>query len=161
MKKILMIGCLLIFGAATAQEIAKNALGVRFGSNSGLGSSINYQRALDGNHRLEFDLGWRSSDNADAFKLMGLYQWVMPIDGGFQWYAGAGGGVGSWSRDKRFPEKDRDGSFIAIAGNIGIEYNFDIPLLISLDLRPEFYVGNFYRSSSFGPDIALSLRYQF
>lgn len=160
MKKIFIVSCLLIFGSVAAQEISKNALGVRLGSNNGFGSSINYQRALDGNNRLEFDLGWRSTDKTDAFKLVGLYQWVKPIDAGLQWYYGLGGGVGSWSRD-RYENRDTSGSFLALAGNIGIEYNFDIPLLISLDLRPEFYVGSYHRSSSFGPDIALSLRYQF
>jgi hypothetical protein len=30
----------------------------------------------------------------NAIKLTGLYQWVWNIDGGFNWYAGVGGGVG-------------------------------------------------------------------
>ncbi|MDV7397466.1 hypothetical protein RZS08_39055, partial [Arthrospira platensis SPKY1] len=86
MKNFLIIGCFFIFGLVTAQEISKNALGIRIGSNNGFGSSINYQRAYSENNRLEFDLGWRSSDKADAFKLIGIYQWVKPIDGGLQWY---------------------------------------------------------------------------
>jgi hypothetical protein len=28
-----------------------------------------------------------------------LYQWVWNIDGGFNWYAGVGGGVGNYSHD--------------------------------------------------------------
>jgi hypothetical protein len=35
----------------------------------------------------------------NAIKLTGLYQWVWNIDGGFNWYAGVGGGVGSYSYD--------------------------------------------------------------
>jgi hypothetical protein len=54
-----------------------------------------------------------------------------------------------------------DGAFFVLAGDIGIEYNFDIPLLISLDFRPEIYFGNNYRNDNYGSDIGLSLRYQF
>ena len=35
------------------------------------------------------------------------------------------------------PITPEGGLFVFAAGNIGIEYNFDIPLLISLDMRPE------------------------
>jgi hypothetical protein len=160
MKK-LFLSAMLIFGfaiSANAQEISKNALGLRLGDNDGFGGEISYQRGLSGNNRLEFDLGWRNSQNVDAFKLVGLYHWVWNIDGGFNWYAGAGAGIGSWNNKKA----DVDGSFALLAGNIGIEYNFDIPLLLSLDFRPEFYLGgDDYRRDNFGPDIALGIRYQF
>ena len=105
-----------------------------------------------------------SNDNFyddDAIKLTGLYQWVWNIDGGFNWYAGVGGGVGSYDRkynDNR--DYDNNGVFAFAAGDIGIEYNFDFPLLISLDFRPEFG-GNGYYDDNYGSDIALGLKYQF
>jgi hypothetical protein len=61
----------------------------------------------------------------NAIKLTALYQWVWNIDGGFNWYAGVGGGVGTTL------------SLMVINTVIllylqleylGIEYNFDIPL---------------------------------
>ena len=131
MKKLILL--VFLAGATTlsAQSISKNALGVRLGDNDGFGGEISYQRYLKENNRLEFDLGWRDSNNVEAFKLVGLYQWVMPIDGGFNWYVGAGGGIGS------FDAGENDGTFALVAGDLGIEYNFEIPLLISLDMRPE------------------------
>jgi hypothetical protein len=107
---------------------------------------------------LEFDLGWRSGNRFDGFKLAGLYQWVWNIDGGFNWYAGVGGGVGSYSYDNDF-NNGEDETFIFAAGDIGIEYDFDIPLLISLDFRPEFGFGSYRDDVDF--DIALGIRYQF
>lgn len=151
---------LLILGVAfgmQSQEISKNAIGLRLGDNDGFGGEISYQRHLGGINRLELDLGWRNSTNVDAYKLVGLYQWVWNIEGGFNWYAGFGGGVGSWRHDRL----DRNGSFFLAAGNIGIEYNFDIPLLLSLDFRPEVYFGDGYGRNDFGPDIALGIRFQF
>lgn len=139
-----------------AQEIADNAIGLRIGDSDGLGTEVTYQRALGGNNRLELDLGWRTGNSFDGFKFAGLYQWVWNIDGGFNWYAGVGGGVGSYDFDA--PINDSETFFFA-AGDIGIEYNFDIPLLISLDFRPEFGFGDFNDNLDF--DIALGVRYQF
>jgi hypothetical protein len=42
-----------------AQEISKNAIGLRLGDSGGFGTEITYQRALGSNNRLELDLGWR------------------------------------------------------------------------------------------------------
>ncbi|WP_309642574.1 hypothetical protein [Flavobacterium sp.] len=141
-----------------AQKISENALGLRLGDNDGFGAEISYQRALGKSNRIEADLGWRNSKHVDAVKLAGLYQWVWNIDGGFNWYAGVGGGLGSWRYDHD-GYKD-NGTFVFAAGDIGIEYDFDIPLLISLDFRPEFG-GSGYYENNYGSDIALGLRYQF
>jgi len=159
MKKIVLSAFMLLglaFGAQ-AQDISKNALGLRLGDNDGFGGEISYQRGLGDNNRLELDLGWRNSNDVDAFKLAGLYQWVWNIDGGFNWYAGVGGGLGSWSYDKG--GQSDSGSFFFAAGDLGIEYNFDIPLQLSLDIRPELYFNDDYRDD-IGPDIALGIRYK-
>ena len=169
MKKIILSAIMLIGLAFTAQaqDISKNAIGLRFGSNGGFGTEISYQRGLGDNNRLELDLGWRNrkdynNDNYDdnAIKLTGLYQWVWNIDGGFNWYAGVGGGVGTYNRDYRDNRDYNNGAFAFVAGDIGIEYNFDIPLLISLDFRPEFGGSDYYRNN-YGSDVALALKYQF
>lgn len=147
--------------SAQAQEISKNALGLRLGDNDGFGGEISYQRGLSDNNRLELDLGWRDSNHVDAIKLAGLYQWVWNIEGGFNWYAGVGGGLGTWSYD--YNEFDENGTFFFVAGDIGIEYKFDIPLMLSLDFRPELYLSNDdnFREDNFGPDIALGVRFTF
>lgn len=162
MKKILFTASLLIglIFSGQAQDISKNAIGLRLGDNDGFGGEVSYQRGLQNNNRLELDLGWRNSNHVDAFKLVGLYHWVWNIDGGFNWYAGAGAGVGSWSYD--YQGSKADGSYFLAAGDIGIEYNFDFPLQLSLDFRPELYFGGDYADyrDDFGPDIALGIRYR-
>ena len=157
MKKLIFSAIMLISlaFASNAQEISKNALGLRLGDNDGFGGELSYQRALGSNNRLEVDLGIRNNKYYDSFKLVGLYQWVWNIDGGFNWYAGVGGGLGTYK-----VEKASSGTYFLAAGDLGIEYNFDIPLLISLDFRPEFG-GNGYYENNYGSDIALGLRYQF
>ncbi|MET0759057.1 MAG: hypothetical protein ABWZ56_01445 [Flavobacterium sp.] len=176
MKKIILSAIMLIGLAfsAQAQEISKNAIGLRIGDNDGFGAEVSYQRKLGTSNRLELDLGLRNrhdyygnGHNDNSVKLVGLYQWVWNIDGGFNWYAGVGGGVGSWNHDgPKDYEGDDSGIFLLAAGDIGIEYNFDIPLMISLDFRPEIYFAddrNDYNDNynSFGPDVAVSVRYRF
>ncbi|MCF8714450.1 hypothetical protein JM658_06355 [Joostella atrarenae] len=165
MKKFILFSILAIGFAATAysQEVSKNALGLRLGDGDGFGAEISYQRGISANNRLEFDLGWRDNDHYDAFRLTGLYQWVFPIEGDFNWYVGAGGGLGGYDHnDDYFNDHGHDdgGVYGFIAGDIGVEYDFNFPLLLSLDFRPEIGFGDF-DDSDFDFDIALGIRYQF
>ena len=74
--------------------------------------------------------------------------------------------VGTWDFNDRVPNyyhgNDDSGTFLFVAGDIGIEYNFDFPLQLSLDFRPEVYFGDDdYRENNFGPDLALGARFRF
>lgn len=162
MKKQFIFGLILFSTALVSysQDISKNTLGFRFGSNDGFGAEVSFQRKLTTDNRLEVDLGFRNSNDINAFKIAGLYQWVMPIENNFNWYVGVGGGIGGWSVNST-NNKD-NGTFFFAAGDIGIEYNFDIPLQISLDLRPELYANaSGYRNHNLGSDIGLGIRYKF
>lgn len=163
--KILKGISVLLFMATcsiSAQEIANHALGLRLGDSDGFGAEISYQKSLNNANRLEFDLGWRDSRNFNAFKVAGLYQWVQTIENNFNWYYGVGGGLGSVDFPGLPNSDDYGGLFVFAAGDIGIEYNFDIPLILSLDFRPELgIVGYNGFSDNFDFDIGLGIRYQF
>lgn len=165
MKKSLLL--LLAIGAfalqANAQQISKNAIGLRLGDNDGFGPEVNYQRALGENNRLELGFAWHNHRHHDAVKLTGIYQWVWNIDGGFNWYAGPGAGLGVVNYNYKYDEypykKRKESEFYGfITGDVGIEYNFDFPLLISLDIRPQINLG-YHDDVNF--DVGLSARYQF
>ena len=165
MKKIILSALMLLGLAFTAQsqEIAKNALGIRLGDNNGFGGEISYQRGLTQKNRLEFDLGWRNSDDVDAIKAVGLYQWVWNIDQGFNWYAGVGGGLAAWDDNHYYNNNnyDHNGVYVFAAGDIGIEYGFDnVPILLSLDARPEIGSG-YYNDDNFGFDVGLGVKFKF
>jgi len=160
MKILKVIALFILFtpAALSAQDIADHALGLRLGDNDGLGAEISYQKSLNRYNRLEVNLGWRDTNNFNAFKLAGIYQFVHAIEGNFNWYYGFGGGLGNVD----FKLSDNGGLFVFLAGDIGVEYNFDFPLLLSLDIRPEIGIlgyDNF--NNNFDFDIALSIRYQF
>ncbi|MEM8927946.1 MAG: hypothetical protein AAGC45_07070 [Bacteroidota bacterium] len=164
MKITTFLSIVFLFATASlsAQSNSEHALGLRLGDSDGFGAEISYQKSIGRYNRAEFNLGWRDSREFDAFKLTGLYQWVHNLDGGFNWYYGFGGGVGSVDFEPIPDGEDNDGLFILAAGNIGVEYDFDIPLLISLDFRPELGIlGYDGFDDSLDFDIALGLRYQF
>ncbi|MGV6831100.1 MAG: hypothetical protein ACWA5P_06020 [bacterium] len=158
-KLIILLGFFTASASINAQSIAENAVGLRLGDSDGFGAEISYQRLISDNNRLEFGLGWRDGNTFDAFRVLGLYQWVFPLDGNFHWYAGAGGGIASFDIDNVIPGQDDSETTFFVAGDIGIEYNFEIPLLISLDFRPEIGFGDFNDDLDF--DVALGIRYQF
>lgn len=158
----------LLFGTmAYSQDISDHAIGLRLGDSDGFGAEISYQKSIGRYNRFELDLGFRDHRAYDAFKVAGIYQIVHNIDGIVNWYYGGGAGAGSVKFDPVpgnlgpavVPE---GGLFVFAAGDVGIECNFDMPLLLSLDFRPEIGVlgyGNF--DDRFDFDIALGIRYQF
>ena len=167
--KLCMLAALFATASLGAQEIANHALGLRLGESDGFGAEISYQKSLGRYTRAEVDLGFRDSRRYNAFKVAGLYQWVMPIDGPFNWYYGFGAGGGAVNFEPR-PNRNNpniaeevDGGFFGfVAGDVGIEANFDLPILISLDFRPELgLIGYKNFDNAFDFDIALGVRYQF
>lgn len=158
---ILAILCIVgIAFTGKAQEINDNALGLRFGGGNGFGAEFSYQYHILNNNRLELDLGLRSNRDFNSVKVTGLYQWVWNLEGNFNWYAGAGAGLGSVS-DRR-AKKDSDGVYALVAGNIGVEYLFEeVPLQLFLDFRPEIVLASYDVYNNFGPDFAIGIRYVF
>ena len=120
---------------------------MRFGGIAGYGAELSYQQPFGAN-RVELDLGL----NGWGLGLNGLYQWVKPLPQlaeGFDWYLGAGAGLGL-----------AGGSFgVGILGQIGLEYNFEFPLQLSLDYRPGIYFLPVFSGSYDG--VCLSARYRF
>jgi len=161
MKNIYLITLSLLSFTLTsyAQEIADHAMGLRLGDSNGFGAEISYQKRISDSERLEFGLGWRDGEKYSAIRAVGLYQWVKPLDERFNWYTGVGGGISSYSLENVAPGEDDSSTSFLAAANIGIEYDFNIPLLISFDFRPEFGFGHINNDLDF--DIALGLKYQF
>ena len=155
---------LLLLGSMTAVgQIAPHAAGLRFSSSDeieSVGVELSYQMGMGSANRLEIDLGWNENSFIDLFRLAGFYQWVFPIEQGFQWYVGAGGGLGLLDYDNRVVFRDDSDVFLIVGGQAGIEYSFvEVPLQLSLDLRPEAFIGDV--SDNLDIDLGFSVRYQF
>ena len=156
MKKSFLVMMLAIAGIWSASaQVDGNAIGVRLG----WGGDISYQHALGNSNRLELDLKLSLGDNLLDMGLVGIYHWVFDLSDlakGFNWYVGPGASASFWS----YKDANVKSAFaLGVVGQIGIEYNFDIPLQLSLDYRPIFYV---LPSTGGGwSDICLGVRYKF
>ena len=157
MKKV-FLSLLLVAGLATtasAQKVQK-AFGVRLG----YGAELSYQHPFGGNNRLEIDGGLYGFNNkyyTSAF-VSGIYQWVNPIQDGFNWYAGFGPQLGLYS----YKDGSKTDFALALAGQLGVEYNFpSVPFQISLDWRPAVRILPNMGDAFMYEGIGLGLRYRF
>ena len=92
-----------------------------------------------------------NSPNSDRALHSLLAQWIWPIQGNLGWYAGLGACLGHQSNNSGSNELILDA-----VGNVGLEYQLDVPIQISLDIRPSFGLSNFGGSS-----LGLGIRYTF
>lgn len=155
MKRIILV-IVAAFAISAANAQIEN-LGVRLFGLDNLGAELSAQWDM-GSNRLETDFGWTFGDNFGAVSFSGIWQWKGEIGSGFGWFAGPGVSAGLWFYDS---DADDDGGLnVAIAGQAGVEYNFDaIPLQLSVDVRPSF---SLIPSTDFHfGGIALGVRYRF
>lgn len=159
MKKLLVLVALVAM-SAVAVNAQKRAIGARLG----YGLDFSYQHNMGEKNMLEVEVGLPAFSGIEA---AATYDWLFPISswkeaGSWNWYAGVGAGAGySWLWGWG------NYGYVGVAGRIGIEYNFDFPLSLSLDWRPifgpRFGSGNigFYDGGLYYGAIAWGIRYRF
>lgn len=142
MKKIILtiIAAAAVAFSASAQS---RALGIR----STYGAEISYQYDLGANF-VEADLGWFGH----GFYLTGVYDYKIASEGRFNFYGGPGAALGFYDYD------EESGLNLGIVGQLGVEYNFDLPITFSLDWRP---VWNFMYGGFGWEGIGFAVRYRF
>lgn len=154
MKKIILVAA-MVLGFAAAAVAQPRAIGVRIGN----GGEVSYQHTL-GENFLEVDgglgLGFDGTFNVGA---TGIYnfmiaqpQWTSQGTWGF--YAGPGVGVGLGLGEANY-------FTLAVAGMVGLEYTFNFPLQLSLDVRPQIGLGFGGHGLHWGLMPALGVRYRF
>ncbi|MBQ3174597.1 MAG: hypothetical protein IJB58_01330 [Bacteroidales bacterium] len=154
MKRFLLVAVLSILSLSAANAQGGNGYRNAIGIRGGYGAEVSYQRYIIPEGRIEATMG----ANRYGFSVEGMYQWMFDFPastaGIWQWYAGAGLGMGGWTNDDF-----KHGFAVGVLAQIGIEYSFNIPLMLSLDYRPGIY---FVPNTSFDyTGLALGVRYCF
>jgi hypothetical protein len=157
MNKTLILSLLLTIGSTALFAQSNRALGIRSGGGFGFGGELSYQTPFKSN-RMEFGLGWANRGDYNGFSLTGIYQFVQPLDQGFNWYYGVGAGIGTYNRYRNKFNSNNQVGRLGILGQIGVEYLFDFPLQLSLDARPGIFTGY---GAGFGIDVAIGARIYF
>lgn len=158
-KGILLLVLAVLLAAALSAQANSKALGLRFGYDA---QEISYQLPLNDTKRLELTLGVNTFGRNTAGNfcrgaaLNGVYQFVSDLSAianGLNWYVGVGAAA--------LLHGDLFG--VGALGQIGIEYNFNSPIQLSLDYRPGFYylpgTVDLYRFSWNAPCFAVRYRF--
>ena len=139
---------------AFAQDYQKS-IGVRLGLSDGIAYKqfISQRNAFEVLGNVLFMSGSALSENSLYVGFSGEYLWSWNVGvEGLSWFAGPGVSVGMWTGGY-------SGFNVAVNGMVGLEYKFaPIPLALSVDLHPHFYLLNSIVSPLVG---ALSIRYTF
>lgn len=160
MKKLLLV-LIAVLGISVAASAQSKAIGGRFGGGQGFGAELSYQQALGGMNRLEADLGWRSYYGSSYLSLTALYQAHFDIAAvpNLGWYAGVG------PKLDLYTYSGGADIIIGVCGQAGVDYNLQpitkLPLQVSLDIRPCYYLYPSYVQGFYWGDIALGIRYMF
>ncbi|MCB0400910.1 MAG: hypothetical protein KDD41_02425 [Flavobacteriales bacterium] len=154
MKKYSLLFVLVLAFIGLNAQVQPHAIGARLGGGYyGTGFEVSYQHGFGDKNRLELDLGLASKYSSSSMSIAGIYQWVWGLGEGFNWFAGPGAQMFFY----------KNNSLIAIGGDIGVEYDFnvnlDTPLQISLDTRPMWGFAKY--DDGFGWGAALGIRYTF
>lgn len=150
LKKVLIVAVFFFTaGLMTSQAQSVGELGVRWGDATGGDISVDGIVSLGEFSRIHANVSFGGNDGTD-FGIDALWDFIYrPLSGeAFMWYAGAGPFLGFG-----------DAFQLGVAGEIGLQYNFSIPLSLSLDWRPGFRLveDTDFNAGGFG----LNLRYVF
>jgi len=128
MKRILLTALSVVF---TLSVLVAQPRGIGFRAGYGA-QEISYQHYV-GDQFIEGDLG---TANFKSIQLHIVYNWIIANPGWTdkgQWYLYGGAGIGGGYSN--YYDYDPYG-FVGIAGQLGLEYQFDFPLALSIDFRP-------------------------
>lgn len=139
---LLVLAIAAISYSADAQDY-KSAIGLRLGYPL----SVSYKTFINDKGAIELTAGYRSWTYYNWFNFGAYYQHHMAIKSvdNLSWYIGGGANAYVWSFDNDYyPNNDFSSFSLGISGVIGLDYKFaNIPLNISLDWIPTFFVNGF------------------
>lgn len=148
MKKLLFITIIGLLTAASSFAQPR-AMGARAGAT---GFEASYQHSMNTKQFIECDLGLDFGYNANGrpgVKATATYNfiWARPAwtaKGTWNLYAGPGLSVGfvddivPYETSGDIRGYNDNGFEVAVAAQVGLEYMFDFPLILAVDIRPYF-----------------------
>lgn len=142
-----------------------------YGNHWGFNIELSGVYNLSSSNRIEAELGWADysgKNYANGYlHLAGSYQWYWNIVKGLGWFVGPAANLGVWISDYHYANyHSSNAAFcIGVGAQVGIQYDFDFPLQLSLDTRPSINFGipgDITGSAYFWPTwFNFSVRYRF
>lgn len=158
-KASMLFAFLFLFSTVVSAQDYKAAVGLRLGSPTS--ASIKY--FLDDSNAIEGYVGFRGYSWGGRWtSINGAYlrhQELSDLVEGLTWYGGGGASVLFWNYDNF---REFSSTSIGLQAYVGVDYAFkDLPISITVDWVPSFFIGSAY-FTGFGADYgSLGIRYIF
>ncbi len=142
MRKFIFTLCLavaMLSGIALNAQSYQSAIGARLG----VPFAASYKMFITEPGAIELFAGFRGYTGYSWLSINGAYEHHFPISGvdNLSWYVGGGAGFQFWTW--RNAALDQNTSF-SVMGILGLDYKFEeIPLNLSLDWMPTFFINGF------------------
>lgn len=160
MKKVFTT-VLIMFTIVSVSLAQPRAIGGRLGYNE----EFSYQHAITDGMYVDLTAGagnmWSAWSYADV---TATYDWVFNIKGIWNWFVGPAAGIGV-GYGRYYSEYNIMPFRVNVGGQIGFEWQFNIPLNLTVDWRPMVNVLGF-NNTHYGPlfglaNVGVGLRYRF
>ncbi|TYB73036.1 hypothetical protein ES677_05255 [Bizionia gelidisalsuginis] len=129
----------VLIGKKREVELYKNTIGFQYGFDKDY--AVIYQIRTKEKARLEFELGYKNEEPYKTYKFNAIYQWIENLLGHTNYYVGLGVGLKKVDGEKPITYyEDINGTYGSAILSLGLEYNFNFPLIIFVNYQPEFTV---------------------
>ncbi|WNJ21093.1 hypothetical protein [Pontibacter sp. G13] len=167
MKRFFILTLVFLGVALTAQQAQaqyyKSAIGLRFGYPT----SASFKTFITGPVALEANVGVRGvSSSYRWIQVGGLLEWHKDLElgefsvDGLEWYVGGGAGAVFWTYFNDFNISNYSSTSLVVMGVLGLQYTFqDIPVTLSTDWAPTFFLGDTFVTGFRADYGAFSIRY--
>ena len=158
--KLLLVLTTIFLSTGLFAQNYKSAVGARLGYPLG----VSFKQFTGEKTAFELNAGFRSGYRYSWFNVSGavlIHKPIKSVDG-LKWYFGPGVSAYIWNYDRYYYYDDYASTTFGIQGYIGLDYAFtDIPLNLSIDWVPTFFIGRSYYSTFGAGYGSLAVRYIF
>ncbi len=158
--KRLLITILALSALSSAVYAQDNFAGIRLGYGAAFTTELSAQRYMGDITRIEVDLGLRYRDRYGDRENPSYYPIGLILGGSYQWHWFLLGGLGAYAGPAiqfSLPGWSRFG--LGIGGQLGVDYQFNVPFQVFIDWRPLYLPFGPYKG--FDPNGAVGIRYNF
>jgi len=163
MKKLLLFCIAFIIFTINVNAQLERSLGLRLGGNT----ELSFQYGFGTGHRVEMSAGigfdkQKDSAFSTSINFNVMYMYAYNFSGAWFVYGGLGGGLESDFKTFKIKSIDpMDYFYFKIGIDVGLEYQFDEPIAVFVEYRPELAIHFMSKPQFQALGVSLGARYMF
>ena len=163
MKKLLLFCIAFIIFTINVNAQLERSLGLRLGGNT----ELSFQYGFGTGHRVEMSAGigfdkQKDSAFSTSINFVGMYVYSNNFSGAWFVYGAFGGGIEADINSLKMKTMGiTDLFYFKFSVDVGLEYQFDVPIAIFLEYRPELAIHFMSKPTFQALGLSLGARYMF